>query len=219
MENSDSTLTQSIKNTLDKLPGLTSVGDISIVDRKIENLILEKESIGILSIRRLKVADAAALYAFYFQGLSPRSRDFFPPYPLFSPPISSWEELAERIREWQKEDDWTALILIKDKNIIGMGLLKRYNTERPVSGLAVSEQFQEKGLGSLIQTIINEQARLLRLRALYATAAPDNAASLKVHEGCGFRRTGQLKPHYVYRNGEREIDRQDVELVLKIQND
>jgi len=206
-----------LKNVLLNLTGVISVGGISITDGKIENINLDTESIGRLTIRRLEIADATKLYDFYFQGLAASSRNFFPPYPLFSPAPASAGELAARITEWQKEDDWTVLILIKDKKIIGMGLLKRYKTEQPVSGLAVSEQCQQKGLGLLIQTIINEQARLLCLKALYATVAPDNTASLVLHEKCGFKRTGKLKPHYIFKNGDKEIDRNDVEFVLKIQ--
>jgi RimJ/RimL family protein N-acetyltransferase len=157
--------------------------------------------------------DSAALFDFYFRGLSEESRDFFPPYPLFSPPLSSVEELVTRIRDWQKEDDWTVLKLVKDEQIIGMGLLKRYQTERPVSGLAVREEFQKVGLGLLLQTIINEQARLLGLRKLYATLAQENIASLRVHEKCGFKQTGKLVPHFGYKDGSKVVDRQDIEMV------
>ena len=205
--------TKHIKEVLERLPGVASVNDVSVKDSVIEYFSFEKTSIGRLVVQRLQVEDADALFDFYLNGLTEKSREFFPPYPLFSPPVNSVEELANRIRDWQKEDDWTVLKLVKDEQIIGMGLLKRYQTERPVSGLAVREEFQKVGLGLLLQTIINEQARLLGLKKLYATLAQENIASLLVHKKCGFKQTSRLVPHFVYKNGVEEVDRHDIEMV------
>lgn len=204
-----------IRSVLEKLPGVVSVQGIEIKDSMAERFSLEKGEVGRLSVERLDVEDAPALFDFYFQGLSEESRNFFPPYPLFSPPLSSVEELSNRIREWKKEDDWTFLKLTQEEQIIGVCLLKRYKTERPRSGLAVREEFQGRGLGFLLQTIVNEQARLLRLERLYASVAPDNIASLRIHEKCGFKQTGRLVPHFVYKNGVEEVDRQDIEMVIE----
>lgn len=204
-----------IRSVLEKLPGVVSVQGIEIKDSMAERFSLEKGEVGRLSVERLDVEDAPALFDFYFQGLSEESRNFFPPYPLFSPPLSSAEELSNRIREWKKEDDWTFLKLTQEEQIIGVCLLKRYKTERPRSGLAVREEFQGRGLGFLLQTIVNEQARLLRLERLYASVAPDNIASLRVHRKCGFKQTGRLVPHFVYKNGVEEVDRQDIEMVIE----
>ena len=210
----DST-TKYLKEVLNGLSGVTSINDVSIKNSVIEYFSFVKTSIGRLMLQRLRVEDSAALFEFYFQGLSEDSRDFFPPYPLFSPPVESIEELEERIKDWQKEDDWTVLKLVKDEKIIGIGILKRYKTERPTSGLGVSENYQGKGLGRLIQTVINEQSRLLGLNELYATLAQGNTASLEMHKQCGFVETGKLVPHYIYHNGIKEVDRQDVEMVAK----
>ena len=204
-----------IRSVLEKLPGVVSVQGIEIKDSMAERFSLEKGEVGRLSVERLDVEDAPALFDFYFQGLSEESRNFFPPYPLFSPPLSSVEELSNRIREWKKEDDWTFLKLTQEEQIIGVCLLKRYKTERPRSGLAVREEFQGRGLGFLLQTIVNEQARLLRLERLYASVAPDNIASLRIHEKCGFKKTGRMVPHYGYKNGVEEVDRQDIEMVIE----
>jgi hypothetical protein len=35
-----------------------------------------------------------------------------------------------------------------------------------------------------------------------------------MHEKCGFKLTGRQMPHYGYKNGEKVIDREDIELVL-----
>ena len=212
------TAAKDIEDNLKKLPEVSAVDDVRIKDGIIECITIGKTSIGRLVVQRLKVADSTALFDFYFNGLTEKSREFFPPYPLFSPPVNSAEELAGRITDWQREDDWTVLKLVKDEQIIGVGLLKRCRTERPVSGLAVREEYQQKGIGVLLQTIINEQARLLGVPELYATLAPDNTASLKVHLKCGFRQTGKLVPHFIYNNGVKEIDRQDIEMVKEIRH-
>ena len=176
---------------------------------------MKTEMLGEVCFQRLKVEDAAGLYDFYFNGLSEQSRIFWPPYPLFSPPVQSADELSVRIKDWQKEDDWTVLKLVKEGQIIGLGLLKRFKTERPTSGLALREEYQGKGLGSIIQTVINEQARMLKLKELYATLAPENRASLEMHKKCGFKETGKMMPHYIYSDGVKKIDRQDIELVAR----
>ncbi|MFC2006272.1 GNAT family N-acetyltransferase [Chloroflexota bacterium] len=207
--------TKNVREALKTIPGVTSSTDVRIKDGMIENISIAHNTTGSLTLQRLQVDDSEALFDFYFHGLSEKSRDYWPPYPLFSPPVESAEELAGRIKDWQKEDDWTVLKLLKGSQIIGIGLLKRYKTEQPTSGLAVREEYQGKGLGRIIQTLINEQARLLRLKELYITLAQDNTASFKLHKECGFTETGNLVPHYVYRNGAREIDRQDLEMIIK----
>ena len=211
--NADQISPGNIKNVIEKLPGVESASEIKIKNKIIEHISIKNKSMGRLMVHRLNIEDSSALFDFYFRGLSEKSRNFFPPYPLFSPPLNSVEELSNRILDWQKEDDWTFFELIKDEQIIGVCLLKRYNTERPTSGLAVHEQFQKMGLGVILQTIVNEQARLLNLEKLYATLAQDNIASLEVHKRCGFKQTGRLVPHFGYKNGIKEIDRHDIEMV------
>jgi RimJ/RimL family protein N-acetyltransferase len=207
--------TQNIKVILEKLPGVLSVGNISIKDRIIEFISLENKSIGLLTLKRLKVADADALFDFYFNGLTEKSREFFPPYPLFSPPIGSPEELAGRIKDWQKEDDWTVLNLTKDEQIIGVCLLKRFKTPFPQFGVAVRRDYENLGMAFLLLVIVQEQARLLNLNKLVATAAPDNLASIQMLKWYGFKKTGQSVPHYIYKDSVKVIDRFDVELELE----
>ncbi len=213
--NTNLTDAENIKYVLEKLPVVETVNEAQIKDRIIEYISIENKSLGRLMLHRLNVEDSPALFDFYFHGLSEESRNFFPPYPLFSPPPNSVEELSKRITDWEKEDDWTFLKLIKDEQIIGVCLLKRYKTERPVSGLAVREEFHNRGLGFLLQTIVTEQARLLNLKKLYATVAPDNIASLQVHRKCGLKETGRLVPHFGYKNGIKEVDRHDIEMVIE----
>jgi len=204
---------ENIKNTLEKLTGIESVNEIKIKGKFIESIYIENKPLGRLFVHELNKKDSAALFDFYFNGLTERSRILFPPYPLFNPPINSVEELSNRITNWRKEDDWTFLNLVKIEQIIGVCLLKRFKTERPTSGLAVREKFQKIGLGILLQSILNEQVRLLKLKRLYVTLAQDNMASLQVHKKCGFKETGRIVPHFGYKNGIKIVDRHDIEMV------
>lgn len=206
----------SLKGVLENLPRVKSVDEISIKNQIIESISIAHEVLGTIKFQRLDVVDSVELFEFYFQGLSEKSRIFFPPYPLFSPPVNSAEELGKRIADWKKEDDWTVLKLTRNDRIIGTCHLKRWKTEKPVSGLAVREDIQNMGLGFLLQTVVVQQARLLKLQKIYVTVAPDNAASLRVHKKCGFKETGRLAAHFVYKNGVKEIDRHDTEMILEL---
>lgn len=204
-----------IKDILEKIPGIKSVDKIEIEDKIIKYICVEKELMGKLMIQSLSEEDGSALYEFYLKGLSEKSRNFFPPYPLFSPLPKSSNDLTKRIIDWKKETDWTVLKLLKKKKIIGVCLLKRFKTKRPTSGLAIEEEFHKTGLGTLLQTVINEQVRLLEIKKLYITAAQDNIASLELHKKCGFVETGKLVPHFIYKDKIKEIDRYDVEMVKR----
>lgn len=201
-----------LKASLEKLPVVKSIEKIEIIGNKINLILVESRFADNFEISVLSLEDSDQLFDFYFNGLSGKARNFFPPYPLFSPAPGSSEDIKTRITEWKKEDDWTVLKLVNHNQIIGICLLKRYKTDRPVSGLAISEDFQRLGLGSLLQTVINEQACLLKLEKLYVTLAGDNIASLNVHKKCGFIETGKLVPHFAYKNGIKEVDRQDIEM-------
>ena len=209
----DSHELQQLRKTLNSVPGVSAVSQIELKAHLINCLSIEIIGIGKLRLQRLRVEDSSGLYEFYFNGLSETARNFFPPYPLFSPRIGSAGDLSKRIKDWEKEADWTALKLARGSQIIGLGILKRFSTDRPTSGLAVRQEFQKMKLGLLLQTIINEQANLLGLARVFATASPDNIASIGLHQKCGFRLTGKSIPHFIFNHGERVIDRNDVELV------
>ncbi|MBN1188426.1 MAG: GNAT family N-acetyltransferase [Dehalococcoidales bacterium] len=204
---------EKLRKDLQDLSQVAEVCTIDIRNKFFKQMTIDTKLSGRLIIRRLELKDTPALFDFYYNKLSTVSRRFFPPYPLFSPPVKSPEELNQRIRDWQKEDDWIVLVVLHQNIVIGMGLLKRYHTDRPTTGLAVAEDYHAKGIGAIIQTSINEQARLLGLPRIYATLAPDNVASHKLHLSCGFVETGKLIPHYIYQNGIKVVDRQDLEMV------
>lgn len=204
-----------IQSHLQGLTGIEAVSKVKIKDNIIEEIIIQTKSMGNLTIKSVGIKDSLQLFNFYFHGLSEKARIFFCPYPIFNPRPKTSNELSNTIKNWQKEDDWTMLKLSKGAQIIGICLLKRYKTERPTSGLAIHEKFQKKGLGILLQTIINEQAYLLHLKKLVITLAQNNKASFKVHKKAGFKKTNKLIPHFIYVNGIKKKDRLDIEMIKR----
>lgn len=208
-------IVKNIQSRLKELSGIESVSEVKINGNIIKHITIQSASMGTLIVSSLQTKDSTELFNFYFHGLSKLARIFFCPYPLFNPLPNDPRELSKKIKEWKKEFDWIVLKLLKNSQIIGICLLKRYKTERPTSGLAIHEKFQKMGLGILLQTIINEQARLLRIKKLTITLAQNNIASLKVHEKAEFKKTGRLVPHFTYIKGVKKMDRYDIEMIKK----
>ena len=217
--------TEELKRSLAAIPGVKSVGDVKIKNDIIEYIAIDTGAAGKITVRRLDVNDAPQLYEFYTEGLSEKPKVLFAPYPLFHTSPGSAGELAMRIADWKKENDWTAVILVKDERIIGFCMLKRFYTKNVTSGIAVSDEFARKGMGLLLQKIIVEQARLLNLTGFHVKIVSDNWASVRLHEKCGFRITKTLpQPLYVeileylrqkdISDGKHKVDRQIIEVVV-----
>jgi RimJ/RimL family protein N-acetyltransferase len=215
-----------LQSVLEQLPQVASVSGITIADNIIRAVILETKAVGEVALQRIDVHDASLLFDFYLHGLGEKSRRLFAPYPLFHTTPSSPEELAQRIADWEKEDDWTAIKMVKEEQIIGVCFLKRFRTENVTSGIAVRDAFLKKGLGYVLQTIIVEQARLLNIRRFHIKVVSDNEASVRLHEKCGFRKTRVLPKMYEeqlrYLNecdkkeGHKVVDRHIVEMVIDL---
>ncbi len=182
--------TLELKNALEKLPQVKSVGKIEIEDSIIKHIAIESKSAGRVAVHQLDASDSPALFDFYFKGLSEKSRRNFTPYPLFNTPPSSAGELSKRIADWRKENDWSAIMLVKGKQVIGVGLLKRFRTEQVTYGQAIRDKFQGRGLGQLLQAIIIGQACLVNVRKFHVKVVSDNIASVRMCEKGGFKKTG-----------------------------
>lgn len=188
---------EDLKTALEALPQVEAVNEIKIEENIVKYLSISTKAIGKVTAQKLDAHDAPALFEFYFRGLSEKSRRLFVPYPLFNTPPRSADELALRITDWKKEDDWTALNLVKDELIIGFCLLKRFSTDQVTSGIAIRDNFLKMGLGYLLQNIIIGQARLLNIKRFHVKVVSDNLASVRLHEKCGFKQTGVL-PSTIY---------------------
>jgi RimJ/RimL family protein N-acetyltransferase len=223
-----SSMLKELKGALEALPEIASIGDIEADNGIIRRVSIEARALGWLTVERLDADVAAALFDFYTEGLSETARRLFAPYPLFDTPPQSADELARRIEDWKREDDWTAINLVKDERIIGFALLKRFRTEHVTSGIAIRNAFHRMGLGSLLQHIIIGQARLLNLTRFHIKVISDNMASIRLHEKCGFKRTRTLPStmygemfHYLsksdHKSGNEPVDRQLVEMVMELE--
>jgi RimJ/RimL family protein N-acetyltransferase len=219
--------TEELKRSLEAIPEVISVDEVKIEENIIKYLSIDTRAIGKVTVRRLDVNDAPELFKFYTEGLSEKPKKLFAPYPLFHTPPSSANELANRIADWGKENDWMAVNLVKDMRIIGFCMLKRFYTKSVTSGIAVRDEFFKKGLGFLLQKIIVEQARLLNLKGFHVKIVSDNLASVRLHEKCGFRQTKILPPDiyeemFKYlsdsdkKNGKKAVERQLVEMVIDL---
>lgn len=217
---------EQVKRALEALPEVASVDEIKVEEGIITYVSLSTRALGGLTARQLKVSDAAELFDFYSEGLSEKARRLFAPYPLFDAPPQSADELARKIADWKKEDDWSAMSLVKDGRIVGFALLKRFRTGQVTSGIAVRDEFHRMGLGSLLQGIIVGQARLLGLERFHIKVISDNLASIRLHEKCGFRQTKILPAMYEgileylgecdKENGKEPVYRQLIEMVVDL---
>lgn len=221
--------TEELKRSLEAIPEVISVDEIKIEENIIKYISIDTRAIGKVTIRRLDVNDASELFKFYTEGLSEKPKKLFAPYPLFHTEPRSANELAKRIADWKKENDWTAVNLMKDKRIIGFCMLKRFYTKNVTSGIAVRDEFSKKGLGLLLQKIIVEQARLLNLKSFHVKIVSDNWASVRLHEKCGFKKTRVLPPpiyedilQYLNekdkKNGIAPVNRRIVEMVIELES-
>ena len=219
--------TEELKRALEALSQVSSVHEIKIEDNFIKYISVETGSTGRVTVHQLDKNDAAGLFKFYTEGLSEKPRRLFDPYPLFHTPPGSAGELASRIADWKKEDDWTAVNLFKDERIIGFGMLKRFKSEQVTSAIVIRDEYLKKGLGCLLQNIIIEQARLLNLKRFHVKVVSDNLASVRLHEKCGFRQS-KILPSAIYKDmfkylsdndkkkGDKTVDRHLVEMVIEL---
>jgi RimJ/RimL family protein N-acetyltransferase len=218
---------EKLRCSLVSLDGVAAVEDIEIEGNIINCLTIATSSAGKIIARRTEVSDAPALFEFYTIGLSEKPKKMFAPYPLFHTPPESAEELAKRITDWQKEDDWTAISLFKEKKIIGFGLLKRFRSPQATSAIVIRDNYLQKGLGCFVQCIIVEQARLLNIPGFHIKVVSDNYASIRLHEKCGFKQTKNIPPSlyeeiFQYlnkedkRNGKKAIKRHLIEMTIDL---
>lgn len=69
--------TNQINEALLAVTRVASVQNVTIEEGMIEKISLKSRAIGNLTLQRLRVRDAEALFDFYFNGLSEQSRNFW----------------------------------------------------------------------------------------------------------------------------------------------
>jgi len=67
---------------------------------------------------------------------------------------------------------------------------QQYQVQVPELGVAIVDEFQGRGLGSLSVRILNAVARDLRADAIELTTALNNEAGWNTYQSCGYQYTG-----------------------------
>lgn len=146
-------------------------------------------------IKNLRKTDLPSLFKFK-NLLSSKSRELFCPYP--------WEDdkrlkkaLASAVENVEKEID-ASFVIKKDEDIIGHFFLwklrdnqdsKKSNLQISEIGLAIADQYQKRGLGSLAIKILQEIAKKYKNDAVELTTDSKNKGGWQTYINNGFEYT------------------------------
>lgn len=137
-----------------------------------------------LSYRSLQKGDEARLAAFN-KALSKRSRSFFLPHAYDD------ESLKKAIRRAENNED-AAFIALDGERVAAYWFLWWFNTDFPVLGIGILDEYHGQGLGSMLMDHLIKLARESGCRAIELTTALDNKAGKALYEKKGFIALGQV---------------------------
>ena len=146
-----------------------------------------------ISLRSPEAADAKKLCARW-------APDHLPGYRI----PEDAEEMNALIAEWNrgKVQGRRFRMLLIEVDGESAGLVSLYEKEAGVAiGISVHPDFQKRGIGTEAVALAAEFARLFGREKFVSECRTDNAASIALHEKCGFKRTGER----VNRRGNRVI--------------
>ena len=146
-----------------------------------------------ISLRKPEAADAAKLCARW-------SPDCLPGYLI----PADEEEMKALIAEWNRGEAQGKrfYMLLIEADGEPCGLVSLFEKERGASlGISVQPDFQRRGIGTEAVRLAAESALACGWENLLSECRTDNAASIALHERCGFMRTGER----VNRRGNRVI--------------
>ncbi|MCP4165099.1 MAG: GNAT family N-acetyltransferase [Chloroflexi bacterium] len=150
-----------------------------------------------LCIRSVNSGDVPALHELGVR-LGPVSKDFFGPYP-WEDPAALPQALQTAVEHAVERIDASYLIEGVGDEVIGYFFLwkaggnphsQRYQVQIPELGVAIADEFQGKGLGSLSVRILNAVGRDLCADAIELTTALNNEAGWNTYRSCGYQYTG-----------------------------
>ncbi|MCS7223983.1 MAG: GNAT family N-acetyltransferase [Armatimonadetes bacterium] len=137
-------------------------------------------------VRMLREADAESLADFFTKGLSPTSRDLFFAYGM-DPLIVEW------VREEPNSDRVFRLIALSGDTIVAYAYwrVQLTNPGLPLLSIAVADQYQGIGLGTLLMDLLIEEAKARKMKGIELHVFKHNARALGLYKKLGFQVVGQ----------------------------
>jgi L-amino acid N-acyltransferase YncA len=133
-------------------------------------------------IRKTRDEDGPALLAIYESGIATRNA-------TFETAVPSWKEWDRRHHPHSR------FVYEEGGQVLGWVALAPVSSRRAYSGVAevsvyVASQAQGRGIGTRLMERAIASSEAHGIWTLYAALFPENEASVRLHEKCGFRRIG-----------------------------
>jgi len=123
---------------------------------------------------------------------------------------ATFETEAPNWTEWDKSHlPAPRLVALSGEKVVGWAALSRVSSRAAYAGVAevsvyVDEQMRGQGIGSLLLRALVTGSENAGIWTLQASIFPENAASILLHQSCGFREIGRRqrvgKLHGVWRD-------------------
>ncbi len=134
------------------------------------------------TIREARSEDGPAILAIYESGIATRNATFETAAP-------SWERWDRRHHAHSR------LVYEEDGQVVGWVALAPVSSRQAYSGVAevsiyVAPEARGRGIGTRLMERVIASSEAHDIWTLYAALFPENEASVRLHERCGFRRIG-----------------------------
>lgn len=137
-----------------------------------------------ISYRLLQKGDEDALRNFH-ENLSERSKT------LFTPHAYDNDTIAKAVARVENGNDLCYVAVAEDK-IVAYFFLWWYDTEFPVLGIGIIDDYHGQGLGRQIMELLVEKAKEANCSAVELTTNLDNHGAFALYEKIGFICLGQV---------------------------
>jgi L-amino acid N-acyltransferase YncA len=144
-----------------------------------------------LTTRLATEADATRIAEIYNQGIAERIA-------TFETEPRAVSDIAEQLR--YKGERFPTVVVESDGEVIAFATASAYRTRECYAGIAehsvyVDQAHRGKGAGRLALTTLCEEYARRGYWKLLSRIFPENVASLRLHEQCGFRVVGVYERH------------------------
>ena len=134
-------------------------------------------------VREARGEDGPAILAIYESGIATQNA-------TFETVVPSWEE-------WdQRHHPHSRFVYEEEGQVLGWVALAPISSRQAYSGVAevsiyVAPQARGRGIGTRLMERAIASSETHGIWTLYAALFPENEASVRLHETCGFRRVGR----------------------------